>query len=190
MSDEPYPDWAFDDMNVALDAAVARAEAAEARERKLVEALEAHHAWSYAEHHSLGSFDARCVLCAHAESLTARALAAIRGGAAPDYKGRRSLTVWPAVEIIESDEASARALVAEVLEHERAALSPYTPPRPRCRRTATRRRDEHGGRKRSSAELSWNGEMLPRVWLTHRGDGNDVPPRQVSLRQVRIRCRR
>jgi len=96
----------------------------------MAEALEAHHAWSYAEHHSLGSFEARGVLCAHAESLTARALAAIRGGAAPDYKGRRSLTVWPVVEIIESDEASARALVAEVLEHERAALSPYTPAAP------------------------------------------------------------
>lgn len=41
MSDEPYPDWAFDDMNAALDAALARADAAEARERKLVDALRA-----------------------------------------------------------------------------------------------------------------------------------------------------
>lgn len=96
----------------------------------MAEALEAHHAWSYAEHHSLGCFEARGVLCAHAESLTARALAAIRGDAVPDYKGRRSLTIWPAVEITESDEATARALVAEVLEHERAALSPYTPAAP------------------------------------------------------------
>lgn len=127
-------DWWQDYIRAELGRAhefyAAQIEAAEARERKLVEALEAHHAWSYAEHHSLGSFEARGVLCAHAESLTARALATIRGGAAPDYKGRRSLTVWPVVEIIESDEASARALVAEVLEHERAALSPYTPAAP------------------------------------------------------------
>jgi hypothetical protein len=41
MSDEPYPDWAFDDMNAALVAAVARAEAAEARVRALEEALRA-----------------------------------------------------------------------------------------------------------------------------------------------------
>ena len=117
----PEPGVRVDNDDVDHDEAAANARLI-VQAPAMAKALEAHHAWSYAEHHSLGCFEARGVLCAHAESLTARALAAIRGDAVPDYKGRRSLTVWPAVEITESDEATARALVAEVLEHERTAI--------------------------------------------------------------------
>lgn len=89
---------------------------------QMLEALEAHRAWSYAEHHSIGTFSLRQVLCAHAESLTLRALAAAKGEPPPDYRGARFMTVWPGVSLDESDEQAARALVAEVLAHERATL--------------------------------------------------------------------
>jgi len=80
-------------------------------------ALRANYAWTYAEHNLLGSFDLRCALCAHAESLTARALAKIEGRQADTYKGTKKLIVWPQVNLEESNEAEGDALVNAVFEH-------------------------------------------------------------------------
>ena len=89
----------------------------------LYEAAQAHRAWSYAEKHGLGSFDQRMALCSHAESLTLRAMAQADGESEPAYKGTVGMTIWPHVELTETDEASGRELVAQCLDHERAALS-------------------------------------------------------------------
>lgn len=88
----------------------------------LYEAAQAHRAWSYAEKHGLGSWEQRGALCSHAESLTLRAMAQADGEPAPAYKGTVGMTVWPHVELTETEEAEGRALVALCLEHERAAL--------------------------------------------------------------------
>lgn len=90
---------------------------------KLVEALEAHRAWGYCEDHSLGSFDARMVLCSHAQSLTLEALALAKGEPLPDYKGAVKMIVWPHVAREESDREQGAALVRQALEHERAAIA-------------------------------------------------------------------
>ncbi|MEC9345536.1 MAG: hypothetical protein VYB54_04865 [Pseudomonadota bacterium] len=89
----------------------------------MLEALEAHRAWSYAEEHHIGTFDVRMVLCAHAQSLTLRAIAKAKGQPEPDYSGAKWLKVWPQVRLDECEIEAARALVAEVLEHERAAIA-------------------------------------------------------------------
>lgn len=87
-------------------------------------AVRAHHAWAYCEHHSLGTFDQRGILCAHAEYLTAKAMARIEGrDFDAEYAGRKRLVVWPQVRLEESTEADAEALIAEALAHETAALS-------------------------------------------------------------------
>lgn len=87
----------------------------------MVEALEAHRAWSYAEDHGLGSFDQRSALCAHAQSLTLRALAQVHGDTEPAYKGAVGMVVWPHVARTETEEAEGRALATLCLEHEREA---------------------------------------------------------------------
>ena len=89
----------------------------------LYEAAQAHRAWSYAEKHGLGSFDQRMALCSHAESLTLRAMAQADGEPEPAYKGTVGMTIWPHVELTETEESEGRALVALCLEHERAARS-------------------------------------------------------------------
>ena len=90
---------------------------------ELVEALEAHRAWSYAEEHNLGTFEAKSVLCAHANSLTLAALAKAKGEKPPEYQGHKRLVIWPSLELQESEIEGARAFVAEILEHERAAIA-------------------------------------------------------------------
>lgn len=89
----------------------------------LLEALEAHRAWSYAEEHNLGTFEAKSVLCAHANSLTLAALAKARGEEPPEYQGHKRLVIWPSLELQESEIEGARAFVAKILEHERAAIA-------------------------------------------------------------------
>lgn len=93
----------------------------------LVEAAEAHRAWSYAEKHSIGTFNARCCLCAHAESLTLEALAMVNGDEPPAYKGAVGLVVWPYVARTETDRETGRDLVRQCLEHERAAIAKAEP---------------------------------------------------------------
>ncbi len=89
----------------------------------LVEAAEANRAWAYAEHNGVGTFEQHQCLCPHAESLTLEALAIVSGDDAPEYKGVVGMTVWPTVERTETDRETGRALVAQVLGHERAALA-------------------------------------------------------------------
>jgi hypothetical protein len=87
----------------------------------LLAAVRASYAWGYCEHNGLGSFDARGVLCAHSEYLCGKAMALVEGRSFDArYRGRKTLTVWPYVALEESDEATAEALVADALEHERA----------------------------------------------------------------------
>ena len=79
----------------------------------LLAAARANRAWSYAESKNLGSFEQRCALCAHADSLTRIALAKASGAEPPAYKGLPSLTVWPAVELHETQQAEINLLVEE-----------------------------------------------------------------------------
>ena len=89
------------------------------------DALQAHRAWAYAEEHFLGSFQERQALCAHAQSLTLKALAMAYGKTEPPYVGFRQLKIcWPqVVNLSESDIDQGEALVAAVLDHERKAAA-------------------------------------------------------------------
>ena len=87
----------------------------------LLAACRATYAWSYAEHHGLGSFDQRSTLCAHSESLVAKALAYARGEPSPEYKGSKRLIIWPNVELETSSIEEADALVKSAFDHEAKA---------------------------------------------------------------------
>ena len=93
----------------------------------LEQAIRAHHAWAYCEHHSLGTFDTRQILCAHAEYLTAKSIATIDGrDFDQEYEGRKRLIIWPQARLDESNEAEAEAIIQEAFEHERAAIDKAT----------------------------------------------------------------
>lgn len=108
----------------AAEDALIRAEAAPLMQK----ALRAMKAWFYCEDYGLGSFYQRGVLCTYAEHMTDKALAASNGHD-PDstYSGNRKLLIWPRVQLHESDEAEAEALIEQALEHERASRLNVTP---------------------------------------------------------------
>jgi hypothetical protein len=90
-------------------------------ETELFAAVRANYAWTYAEHHNLGTFDQRSALCAHAEWLTRKAMCVANGKVfdAP-YHGSKSIIVWPTVEIHETTHEIGDSLVRSALEHEAA----------------------------------------------------------------------
>lgn len=93
----------------------------------MLQALEAHQAWTWAEDASprISTFNENMELCRYANWLTARALAAINGHAIEaEYEGVPHMTVWPTVGIDRAEQDEAQAIVDRILAAYRAATEP------------------------------------------------------------------
>ena len=89
-------------------------------------ALEAHAAWSWAEHSMprISTFDEDMELCNYAEFLTQRALALAAGKTWEQaYSGVPHMVIWPSVYISRADQDEARAIVGRLLNDWRTAIS-------------------------------------------------------------------
>jgi hypothetical protein len=93
----------------------------------MLQALEAHQAWAWAEGSSprISTFNENMELCQYANWLTAKALAAVNGHPVEvEYEGVPHMTVWPTVGIDRAEQGEAQAIVDRILAAYRAATEP------------------------------------------------------------------